>query len=77
MGAGDVFGEMALIEPHHRTADVWADTPVQSLELPLEQFAEFCERRPRVGEAILRNLARLLSRRLVWANTKIEQLSGY
>jgi glutaminase len=73
---GMVFGEMALIEPQ-RTADVWADTHVQSLELSLEKFALFRDRRPRVGETIMRNLATLLSRRLIWANTKVELLSGY
>jgi glutaminase len=73
---GMVFGEMALIEPQ-RTADVWADTHVQSLELSLEKFALFRDRRPRVGETIMRNLATLLSKRLIWANTKVELLSGY
>ena len=73
---GMVFGEMALIEPK-RTADVWADTQVQSLELPLAKFAGFRERRPRVAELVMRNLASLLSRRLIWANTKVEVLSGY
>jgi glutaminase len=73
---GMVFGEMALIEPQ-RTADVWADTHVQSLELSLERFALFRDRRPRVGETIMRNLATLLSKRLIWANTKVELLSGY
>jgi glutaminase len=73
---GMVFGEMALIESH-RTADVWADTQVQSLELPLEKFADFRKRRPHVGETIMRNLANLLSKRLIWANTKVELLSGY
>jgi glutaminase len=73
---GMVFGEMALIEPK-RTADVWADTYVQSLELPLAKFVSFRENRPRVGELVMRNLAKLLSRRLIWANTKVEVLSGY
>jgi glutaminase len=76
LGQGMVFGEMALIEPK-RTADVWADTYVQSLELPLGKFVTFRESRPRVGELVMRNLAKLLSRRLIWANTKVEVLSGY
>ncbi len=73
---GMVFGEMALIEPR-RTADVWADTNVQCLELPLEKFALFRESCPRFGETIMRNLATLLSKRLIWANTKVDLLSGY
>jgi glutaminase len=73
---GMVFGEMALIESK-RTADVWADTQVESLELSLSKFATFRERSPRVGELVMRNLATLLSKRLIWANTKVELLSGY
>jgi glutaminase len=73
---GMVFGEMALIEPR-RTADVWADTYVQCLELPLDKFALFRESCPKFGETIMRNLATLLSKRLIWANTKVDLLSGY
>ena len=49
----------------------------QSLELSLEKFTLFRDRRPRVGQTIMRNLATLLSKRLIWANTKVELLSGY
>ena len=73
---GMVFGEMALLEgPRH--ADVWADTVVRCLELPLDEFDRFRERHPASGERIARNLALLLSRRLVQANNKIELLTGY
>ena len=73
---GMEFGEMALIEgPRH--ADVWADTAVSLLELPLDEFARFRERHPGAGERISRNLATILSRRLVQANNKIELLTGY
>ena len=76
LSQGMVFGEMALIEPK-RTADVWADTQVQSLELSLDEFGMFRAHHPGVGETILRNLAMLLSQRLIWANTKVGLLSGY
>jgi glutaminase len=73
---GMEFGEMALIEgPRH--ADVWADTEVACLELPLDDFARFREKHPASGERIARNLALILSRRLVQANNKIELLTGY
>ena len=35
LGPGMEFGEMAIIE-QQRSADVWADTPVKCLELPLD-----------------------------------------
>ena len=73
--AGMVFGEMALLE-HRRSADVWADTLVECLELPLDAYAEFREKHPQVGERIIRNLAVLLAKRLILANTKIDLLTS-
>ncbi len=73
---GMVFGEMALIEgPRH--ADVWADTAITCLELPLEEFRKFRDKSPAIGERIARNLAAILARRLIAANNKIDLLTGY
>jgi glutaminase len=74
--AGMEFGEMALIE-ERRTADVWADTLVECLEVPLDEFDRFREQHPQISERIVRNLAVLLAKRLIMANTKVELLSAY
>lgn len=76
LSAGMAVGEMALLETH-RSADVWADTPVACLELSLKDFAGFREGHPRAGEHVMANLARLLSKRLIVANNKIEALASY
>ena len=73
---GMVFGEMALLEPV-RSADVWADTSVACLELGIEPFNGFCERYTHSGQRIVRNLADLLSKRLIQANAKLDVLSAY
>ena len=73
---GMVFGEMALIEDM-RSADVWADTPVTCLELSIEQFETYCERHRRSGQRIVHNLAALIAKRLIQANTKVDLLSAY
>jgi glutaminase len=73
--AGMVFGEMALLEAY-RSADVWADTSVQCLELPLDAYGSFREKHPEIGERIISNLAVLLAKRLVQANTKIDLLTS-
>ena len=75
MVPGMAFGEMALINGT-RIADVWADTGVDCLELPLDAYAAFRESHARAGERIMRNLAGLLARRLGEANAKIDVLSG-
>ena len=70
------FGEMALLEDR-RSADVWADTLVECLELTLDAYAEFRDIYPQVGERIIRNLAVLLAKRLISANTKIDLLTAH
>lgn len=75
LSPGKEFGEMALIEPK-RSADIWADTKVQCFELPLSNYAYLKQRHPEIGERINQNLAAILSERLIFANTKINILSG-
>jgi glutaminase len=73
---GMAFGEMTLLgEP--RTADIWADTAVLCLELPIAEFNRFRDERPRIAECIARNLATILAKRLILANAKIDLLSAY
>jgi glutaminase len=72
---GMAFGEMALVESH-RGANVWADTAIKCVELPLERFYGFCELYPKMGQGIMRNLAGLLARRLGRANRRIDLLSA-
>jgi glutaminase len=76
LSAGMAVGEMALLETS-RSADVWADTHVACLELSLDAFAAFRGRYPHAGEKIMANLARLLAKRLIVANHKIEVLASY
>ena len=76
LGPGMEFGEMAIIE-NRRSADVWADTPVQCLELPLDAFADYRQLRPQIAMKIMRNLSGLLARRLILANAKVDLLSAY
>jgi glutaminase len=71
---GMAFGEMALVDSHRR-ADVWADTAIKCIELPLERFYAFCEVYPKMGQRIMRNLAGLLAQRLGRANRRIDLLS--
>ncbi|MBI5319771.1 glutaminase A [Bradyrhizobium sp.] len=76
LGPGMEFGEMAIIE-QHRSADVWADTDVKCLELPLDAFADYRQLHPQISMKIMRNLSALLARRLILANAKVDLLSAY
>jgi glutaminase len=76
LSAGMVVGEMALLE-ERRSADVWSDTPVQCLELPLDRYVRFRDKNPQIDARIMRNLAILLAKRLIVANDKIEMLTSH
>ena len=57
--------------------DVWADTSVKCLELPLDAFADYRRLRPQIAMKIMRNLSALLARRLILANAKVDLFSAY
>jgi glutaminase len=76
LAPGMVFGEMGLLD-EVRTADVWADTASQCLELPLDAYARLREQKPHVGEQIIRNLAALLAKRLILSNAKVSLLTSH
>ena len=76
LGPGMEFGEMAIIE-QHRSADVWADTEVKCLEMPLDAFADYRRLHPQISLKIMKNLSTLLARRLILANAKVDLLSAY
>ena len=73
---GMEFGEMSLLD-ERRTADVWADSDVSCLELPIQEFDRFRREHPHIGERIARNLAVILAKRLIFANAKIDVLTAY
>lgn len=72
---GMVFGEMALLE-NLRSADVFADTPSECLQVPLKAYRQFSDAYPRSGERVMANLARILAERLRLSNSKIELLTA-
>lgn len=76
LGPGMEFGEMSILE-QSRSADVFADTSVTCLELPLDGFADYRRLHPETSLKIMRNLAAILARRLVAANAKVDLLSAY
>ena len=76
LGPGMEFGEMAILEAR-RSADVWADTQVKCLELPVDSFADYRKLHPEIALRVMRNLSALLARRLILANAKVELLSAY
>ena len=52
LGAGDFFGEIALLEHDRRTASVVADTPLRAIVMHARDFAEMTREMPEVCEQI-------------------------
>jgi CRP/FNR family transcriptional regulator, cyclic AMP receptor protein len=60
LGAGEVFGEMSLIEPGPRSATVRATTDVECLATSYEEFIAAIEEYPERAVAFMKTLVRRL-----------------
>jgi diguanylate cyclase (GGDEF)-like protein len=68
-GAGDIIGEMALLENGPRSASVIALTPIRLLSLSSDKFNQFLNENPAMGL----NIMRVLSARLRQAGEERSQ----
>jgi CRP-like cAMP-binding protein len=57
---GDYFGELALLDPAPRNADVVAQSPVSVARLPVKPFRQMLRDVPAMNERLLAGLARRL-----------------
>lgn len=55
--AGDVVGELSLIDGHVRSASVIATSPVHVLEIARDDFQKLVHRSPKFVKALLRSLS--------------------
>ena len=61
---GDIFGEIALINPGPRTANIRAETPVQCIEFDWEGLDRMRKLYPRIAANLLLNISKILGKRL-------------
>ncbi|MCB1487782.1 MAG: glutaminase A [Bauldia sp.] len=74
LGPGVSFGEMALIDGGHRSADVVADERVVCYGFSVDELREIGQTHPRLFTTILGNMMRDFSERLRRANDEIRAL---
>ena len=74
--AGMTVGEMALLKTY-RSADVWADTRVDCLELPLDAYEHFRDSHPQASERNRPQSRGVAAGQLIVANRKIDALASY
>jgi CRP/FNR family transcriptional regulator, cyclic AMP receptor protein len=56
LGAGDFFGEVALVRDTPRTATVTATSPVRALVVTAQNFRRLIERQPDIERTVLKAL---------------------
>jgi len=71
LGAGQVFGEMALVESTTRSASVITLSAVELLAINRADFQRLLDSNPRISQRLMA----ILSRRLRRANAKMESLA--
>jgi CRP-like cAMP-binding protein len=71
LGAGQVFGEMALLESAPRSASVVTLSAVEVLVINRNDFQRLLDSHPRISQKLMM----ILSRRLRRANSKMESLA--
>jgi CRP-like cAMP-binding protein len=69
--AGEVFGEIALLNPGPRSADVIATVPVKYIEIDWQRLDNMRKRFPVIFGRVSLNLARILGQRLVETDRKL------
>src|SRR5215213_3078270 len=69
LGPGDVFGEIALLDGHSRTADAIAVEPTDLFMVLRRDFLDLLERQPRVAVRIIE----FLCERFRWMSERMEE----
>jgi CRP-like cAMP-binding protein len=64
LGPNDMFGEMSFVDGLPRSASVRAVSTSELVRITPEDLADLAEREPQLAIAFLREVARILSRRL-------------
>jgi len=74
-GTAPVFGEMSMFGDEPRSATVTAASDCVLFELSREAFGRICDENPRLGLALIRRIASMLSSRVRKGNDDVLKLS--
>ncbi len=74
LGAGEFFGELALVQETNRLVTARAETPVELLLLTRKDFLALIEQEPRIAAKALVVIAKLLAMRIRTCHETLKQL---
>ncbi len=74
LGAGDFFGEMAMLEEEARSATCTAVGSVSCLVLKSRDFLSLIEKQPRIAAEVLRSMLNITSGRLLNTDSLLSQI---
>ena len=72
VGAGEVFGELALVDGLPRSASATCSRDSRLLVIQASDFHQLTDRRPAIGKTVLLNMCRTMSARLRAADAALE-----
>lgn len=72
--SGAIIGEMALLDGHPRSADVWADEDSDFYRLTCDGFKKICTDHPQIALKFVSNIALVISQRLRVRSQEIRML---
>jgi CRP/FNR family transcriptional regulator, cyclic AMP receptor protein len=76
LSAGQMFGEMALLDESPRSADAWAHSPCRLLTVPKDGFDDLLFTDKDLAYEVLWSMVRMLTTRLRETNDKLALLSS-
>jgi CRP-like cAMP-binding protein len=77
LGAGDVFGELNLLDAAPRSATVTAVDECELLVLDAQRLVAYCDAHPEFGYPLLKSLFAILSDRLRQADRRLGSLFAW
>jgi CRP-like cAMP-binding protein len=70
------FGWSAILEPHIFTLSAYCLKPCRAIRINGKKFLESCQRSPDMGVYVMRNLAKIISHRLIAHQERVKKEMG-